>query len=194
MKIDLDKYNVDNELVESIEILDEMPDLGEKENSENNVFDYFGRPCMIVSSYEEFIREIMEELESRSDHDSDSDSEDPDSKFSIEKMHEKLNNIKHIYTIIDYPLTKSSIFKFTWKQDVTYGMVLYAYTVAYQLTYKIEEEDDEDPGYIPGMFNRATSKGRFGIWGHDIEDLVYNGSSEINYYHDSISCNFDCDS
>lgn len=29
-----------------------------------------------------------------------------------------------------------------------------------------------DPGHIPGMLNRAHSEGKYGIWGHDIGDLI----------------------
>lgn len=29
-----------------------------------------------------------------------------------------------------------------------------------------------EPGYIPGMLNRNRTNGRYGIWGHDIGDLV----------------------
>jgi hypothetical protein len=37
------------------------------------------------------------------------------------------------------------------------------------------EEDETsggNPGHIPGMLNRNTSEGKYGIWGHDIGDLL----------------------
>jgi hypothetical protein len=73
-------------------------------------------------------------------------------------------------------------------------MLLYAYTIAYQLVYIIENEDSSDPGFIDGMYNRKQSHGRFGIWGHYLDDLVYNGISSIDFYHNSVVCKFSCDS
>jgi hypothetical protein len=45
--------------------------------------------------------------------------------------------------------------------------------------YKHVYASEEDPGHIPGMLNRKTSTGRFGIWGHDISDLVFEGAEKI---------------
>lgn len=108
------------------------------------------------------------------------------------------DNIKYVYAVISYPLANIAIIKFTCRQPVTYGMLLYLYTVAYKLVYKIEDYDVGHPtNHIPGMFNRQRSSGRFGIWGHDIEDLVYNGNSSICVYegaNDSVVCRFECDS
>jgi hypothetical protein len=108
------------------------------------------------------------------------------------------NKIKYVYAIIDYPLSTCAMIKFTCYTSVTYGMLLYFYTIAYQLVYEIENNDvDHSTGYIEGMFNRKKSTGRFGIWGHDIEELVYNGYSHIftlENISDSIFCHFDCDS
>jgi len=43
----------------------------------------------------------------------------------------------------------------------------------YRKMYAVEDGTaGGDPGHIPGMFNRATSKGKYGIWGHDLGDLV----------------------
>lgn len=38
-----------------------------------------------------------------------------------------------------------------------------------------EEDKVDSVGNIPGMLNRATSQGPYGIWGHVIEDLVIEG-------------------
>jgi hypothetical protein len=42
----------------------------------------------------------------------------------------------------------------------------------YRRIYREEERDDGNPGHIPGLLNRNDSHGRYGIWGHDIEDLI----------------------
>lgn len=86
---------------------------------------------------------------------------------------------------IDYPLTNKAYFIFNINNEynVTYCDLLYLHTIAYKLTYLIEETDDENPGNIPGMLNRAKSSGRFGIWGHCLGDLVYNGHCELTMYN-----------
>lgn len=57
-----------------------------------------------------------------------------------------INNVNTIYCIITYPLHKPATIKFTCKVPVTYGMLLYAYTIAYQWVYELEEEEEEDDG------------------------------------------------
>ena len=48
-----------------------------------------------------------------------------------------------------------------------------AVSARYNAIYAEEEKSTEiKPGYIPGMLNRNRTNGRFGIWGHDIEDLL----------------------
>lgn len=68
------------------------------------------------------------------------------------------------------------------------------YTLAYQKMYEMEEEEDGDVGNIPGMLNRQTSNGMFGVWGHSIDDLLYNGGYKLVKFGDNIICDFDCDS
>ena len=104
------------------------------------------------------------------------------------------NTIRTIYANISYPLTNPAIIKVTTNENITYAVLLYMYTKAYQYVYKMEEKVVGDPGSIPGMLNRAKSDGQFGIWGHDIEDLVYNGFSEVEVYKNHIVCDFNCDS
>jgi cytidylate kinase len=44
----------------------------------------------------------------------------------------------------------------------------------YKRIYREEDADVGEPTkHIPGMLNREESKGRYGIWGHDIDDLVF---------------------
>jgi hypothetical protein len=43
--------------------------------------------------------------------------------------------------------------------------------LAYQKIYREEDEAVGPTGNIPGMFNRKTSFGPYGIWGHHIDDL-----------------------
>lgn len=111
-------------------------------------------------------------------------SSNPDEKLSVTEL----------YCIINYPLSHSAYVKFD-VLDLTTGIALHAYTNAYQRVYDIEDSDVGAPTpNIPGMFNRARSNGRFGIWGHHITDLVYNGSSEIKLYGSVAICQFMVDS
>ncbi len=50
----------------------------------------------------------------------------------------------------------------------------------YRRIYDEEHADIDSQGteiqrVCPHMLNRATTDGRYGIWGHDIEDLVLEG-------------------
>jgi hypothetical protein len=79
-----------------------------------------------------------------------------------------------VYTlVIDYPLNKP--FKGTFKTPSN-GMNRQQFaelaTKTYQMIYKIEEDQEGPTPNIPGMYNRQTSNGPFGIWGHDIGDLT----------------------
>lgn len=48
-----------------------------------------------------------------------------------------------------------------------------AVAARYCAIYAEEEESTKvEPGYIPGMLNRNRTNGRYGIWGHDIGDLL----------------------
>lgn len=75
---------------------------------------------------------------------------------------------------------------------ITYGIILYITTYAYQLIYDLEEQDIGNPGYLGDSFNRAESNGRFGI--HVIGDLIYNGNSELLIYDNYIVIWLGCDS
>lgn len=44
----------------------------------------------------------------------------------------------------------------------------------YERIYREEDEDvGSKTGNVPGMLNRARSDGRHGIWGHSINDLIF---------------------
>ncbi|AYV84923.1 MAG: hypothetical protein Satyrvirus1_9 [Satyrvirus sp.] len=87
------------------------------------------------------------------------------------------NTITEIYCNIDHPLKYKTRVRFEISpatEIVTYGMLQYLYTLAYQIVYEIEE---------------------IGIKNHRISDLVYDGSSKIEVYgRSTILCFFDCDS
>jgi hypothetical protein len=166
----------------------------------NDIFPYYrGKPCDNISDYETFIGKLFKYKETF-DFDDEFSKEDEDDMHegnkqlanSLEKP--VYNNITTIYAEITYPLTNKAIVKFVKKPYVilTNGRILYAYTYAYQLVY--EEDGANNQECIPGMFNIQQSKGKFGIWGHAICDLLYNGTSTIEVGKTHIKCNFQCDS
>jgi hypothetical protein len=86
-----------------------------------------------------------------------------------------------IKVIIDYPLTTQYEFALTSDKGFTRAQLLSEISRHY---YKIfdEEEDSATIKTIPPdkrttMYNRNETNGKYGIWGHDIEDLVLSSIS-----------------
>lgn len=75
----------------------------------------------------------------------------------------------------EYPLTNPTTISFANPDGFTkFGFFACVYK-GYKSIYDEEESTDEDPGMIPGMMNRATSNGPYGIWGHVMGDLFLEG-------------------
>lgn len=76
--------------------------------------------------------------------------------------------------VIDYPTStpyKATIK--TGKKGMTRIQLADKVCKHYRKMYAEEDETaGGDPGHIPGMLNRNTSEGKYGIWGHDIGDLI----------------------
>ena len=172
-----------------------------------DILNGYGAPCKEAKSAEKFVMNIVKDhaewlidaLEDYGDDQDDFDEEYGDMSIlgNLEKLAREFNNISTVYTRITYPLKRPALFRFNLNlngKTLTAGHLLWIYTWAYQMVYALEEEEDGNPGDIPGMFNRATSNGPFGIWGHCIGDLDYNGSSKVDVYNDYVICEFDCDS
>lgn len=82
--------------------------------------------------------------------------------------------MRKIIIIIDYPLENPVRFELNSKSDYGFDRAELAekISLAYQKIYREEYEAVGDPGTVtPFMFNRATSSGPYGIWGHYIDDL-----------------------
>jgi len=105
---------------------------------------------------------------------------------SIEKTHQDLPNLidkdeivikqTSIEVIIDYPLTNQYEFSLTSQSGFTRSQLLTEISKHY---YKIYEEEEKTATIktIPiekrtTMYNRNQTNGKYGIWGHDIADLV----------------------
>ena len=75
---------------------------------------------------------------------------------------------------IDYPLSRPCILDSrTPSVGVSRINFVEAVVQAYRDIYDAEDETSKvKAGNIPGMFNRNTTDGKYGIWGHDIGDLM----------------------
>lgn len=85
--------------------------------------------------------------------------------------HKKVLAPNKIYElIIDYPVTRPFITKIkgpkTLRQVVDFAVK--QYRKMYELERKTSKKKEQN---IPGMFNRAQTDGKFGIYGHNLGDL-----------------------
>ncbi|MBC3873975.1 hypothetical protein [Undibacterium flavidum] len=77
--------------------------------------------------------------------------------------------------IIDYPVRKPVNFKITSKDGFTRGDLLRRIGQIYRQMYR-DEEASSTIKTVPidkrkGLINRNATDGKYGIWGHDIDDL-----------------------
>lgn len=72
-----------------------------------------------------------------------------------------------------YPLSVAAHFRHAVTPEMTGEDLLVIARGDYERIYREEDEAVGDPGHIPGMLNRARSRGPYGIWGHDFSDLYF---------------------
>lgn len=76
----------------------------------------------------------------------------------------------------DYPLNTTAKFVHTLKKNMNFANILSLAKKDYQRIYREEDESTKvKPGNIPGMLNRNSTDGKWGIWGHGIDDLYFEG-------------------
>ena len=191
----------DGNIIKSFKFVKSLP-TNSHEQRLNDVLPYTGRPLAKIDTYDAFIAEINSENKSyekyKEENKEDFPNDEDNEKIDMSEFGKKCvphNNIKTVYAEISYPLTNNAYIECTLAPNVnlTFGMLLYIYTVAYQLVYKIEDAEN-CPQVSASCVNMGTTAGYFGIWGHYICDLLYNGSSTIMIGGDYIKCEFHCDS
>jgi len=76
--------------------------------------------------------------------------------------------------IIDYPLHIPYKYQFnTGEKGMTREDFVKLCVDSYQFIYAVEDDTTTiKPGLIPGIYNRITTDGKYGIWGHSLDDLV----------------------
>ena len=183
-----------------IEVIDKLPDFVSTKQEVLNVFQkYTNYPSLDISVFEEsndssdeifnsyyktfsYYDKVIDDYKQLND--------DDDIKSTFNK---NLNNIKYIYIIIDHSIINNGLFKLTCKPELnmlTYGKIIYAYTIAYQTLYNIDKEILTKQQYIKNhfFFNKEFTES------NEIDDLIYNGNSNISIYNDeqSLICNFKC--
>lgn len=209
------------------ELIDKIPNVDDNENIKyiktyKDVLDYFGLPSVKLTTVEDYYNHLDDEIDiciawensQRHNGDSDNNKEIKLDKRSLNRLklfkglirRKVYNDIKQVYVVIEYPLTSSAIIRFDIDGDVTFGLLLCLYSYAYQLIYHIEDNDIsfQKKNKVNNTQDSITI-GRFGIYDHDIDELVYNGASEIDIYEENnpenqtvknrfVVCRFDCDS
>jgi len=75
----------------------------------------------------------------------------------------------------DYPLSNTAYFSHVLTPEMTGEDILVLARADYEKIYAEEEAAEGNPGHIPGMLNRQSSEGPYGIWGHDFSDLYFEG-------------------
>lgn len=87
----------------------------------------------------------------------------------------KVISAREATVVIDYPVSKPVNFKITSESGFTKGDLLRRVGQIYRQLYK-DEEASSTIKTVPmdkrqGVINRNTTDGKYGIWGHDIDDL-----------------------
>ena len=82
-----------------------------------------------------------------------------------------------ITVIIDYPLSKPCNLHISGGGPITAGRFCKAIADMYRMIYKEEARTSSLPERnIRGMLNRASTDGKYGVWGHSIGDLYLEGA------------------
>lgn len=74
-----------------------------------------------------------------------------------------------------YPLSRQAVKTHHLTAETTAQELLAIGAEDYRAIYAEEEAAAGPTGHVPGMLNRAKSEGPYGIWGHDITDLYFEG-------------------
>lgn len=92
--------------------------------------------------------------------------------------------------VIDYPLSNPFKKKFkVAKGGMTRAKLVALVIKSYKKIYADEDKDmGTQTGFIPGMLNRATSEGRYGIWGHVMEDLMLHTATVQKNGNVTVDC------
>ncbi|KAK5575267.1 hypothetical protein RB653_010524 [Dictyostelium firmibasis] len=192
----MDKYLFCDASIEELKLIKETKPLKKLENISKAI----GAPAKAITSLEEYKVYLKEDALSKKSwglSDFNEPNQTEDDLFKEEVLVEGSDNIKNVFCFIDAYLSNEATIKVTRpnpSQPLTNVELIAIYSRAFQFIYEEEEKEVGNPGHVQGMLNRNQSNGRYGIWGHDLSDLVYNGFSEVLIHKDFIVCDFHVDS
>ena len=96
-------------------------------------------------------------------------------KYKMMKPDERVIRKHNIVIEYSYPLSNKVDFSHKRKGGWTRKALFAAIQKDYAKIYRDEDKAVGPTDNVPGMLNRDRSDGPYGIWGHDIGDLVVEG-------------------
>lgn len=100
------------------------------------------------------------------------DFEDKEARENLINPNEVVIKDEKITMTITYPLSVEVNLTLEKKGGFTRLDVFKSIYDAYKRIYEEEEKGVGDPGTYDNLYNRKKSEGKYGIWGHYIDDLV----------------------
>ncbi len=105
------------------------------------------------------------------------DYEDENKRASLIKPNEVVIEEEELTMVIDYPVSGDVRVELKKKEGFTRMFIFKSIYEAYKRIYKEEDKESGDPGIDNNLYNRRRSGGKYGIWGHYLEDLVIESVS-----------------
>ena len=99
-------------------------------------------------------------------------------KLELLKPIEYVTKLQTLSLVIDYPLTNAAKVTLTTKDPKGFTRLsLFMHVAeAYKKIYDEENQGSKDPEPTGNLYNRPSTKGKYGIWGHCMEDLFLEGA------------------
>ena len=103
--------------------------------------------------------------------------EDVKKRVSLIKPNEVVIDEEELTMVITYPLSVDVRVELKKEGGFTRMFIFKSIYEAYKQIYEEEDEKSGDPGTYNNLYNRKRSTGKYGIWGHYLEDLVIESVS-----------------
>jgi len=105
------------------------------------------------------------------------DYEDEKKRENLLNPNEVVIKDEEITMIITYPLSVDVKVDLKKEGGFTRMFIFKSIYDVYKQIYEEEEREIGDPGTYNNLYNRRRSEGKYGIWGHYLEDLVIESVS-----------------
>ncbi len=100
---------------------------------------------------------------------------DEEERNTLKDAHEIVIPEETIYINFSYPLRKKAEFQYTHAGGFSRLDLYRSIYEGYKKIYDEEAAEVGDPGTYENLYNRRESSGKYGIWGHYLEDLFVEG-------------------